>query len=279
MPACTRRAPRTHAAERDVWTLAAAVPRVHWNAAPSGIAWQAMNATVPWTAQVAAFERRIRWRAVSLVVFLAMMVGLAVTATVSLLPPRSLAGLPNDPAVRAAATMVRGLSVPTGGLRFGSELTGASDGRAATAADVQRAARAAALLAGCRARHDPRVLSALGALDLAQRRYVPAERHYREAIDRTGHLGEARLGLGVALALEAATTSDPLQARGLMLQAIAQLYAVRDDDSLAPVALWDRAVLQDAVGRHAGAVADARAYLLRESTGPWADAMRKIAGT
>ncbi|HET7225098.1 MAG TPA: hypothetical protein VFK69_05220, partial [Candidatus Eisenbacteria bacterium] len=87
----------------------------------------------------------LRWRVLSIVAFLALMLGLLATAVFALfVPARPLTGLPDDPDVAAARALVHGtLAIPLGPLRFACALTGpaavADLGHAATAADVARA--------------------------------------------------------------------------------------------------------------------------------------------
>jgi hypothetical protein len=178
------------------------------------------------TPTVREIERRIRWRAMAVVLFLALLLGLAVVALVPMLaPPPIVSGLPADPDVTAAAALVRGRIVPaTGELRSFSSLLGAGPAVRGATPDEVAIAEAVALLARARDRNpaEPRILAGLASLDLARGRVGEAERRYREAIDLAEAFGEARLGLGVTLALGAAGAEREPQARGLLLQAIAQ---------------------------------------------------------
>jgi tetratricopeptide (TPR) repeat protein len=228
---------------------------------------------------VAAFERRIRWRALPLLAFAGLMVLLAATAAVSVLsPPRRLAALPEDPDVAAAIGMARGrLDLPAAGLRFTSELTGPlTPGARTDAADHRLARDVEARLAVALRRHrgDARISTALGHTALARRDPRRAERRYRAALDRWGHAPEAHLGLGVALATRSRSEPDRLEARRLELQALAQFLAVRPADAEYAAALYDRALMQLEVGRIDDARASRDAYLARDPAGPWADALR-----
>ena len=128
---------------------------------------------------------------------------------------------------------------------------------------AENAQRAESMVSAAQHRHaaDPRVLAALGSLALVQSRHRTAEAAYRAALDRNGHYGEARLGLGVALARRAWLDSAPLKPRSLELAALAQFMAVPDNDPCRLEALYNRAVLLRRVGRNELALNAARAYL------------------
>ena len=116
---------------------------------------------------------------------------------------------------------------------------------------------------------------ALGHLDLARLRLLPAERRYRAVTERGLDAPEARLGLGVALTLEARVERDALRARGIRLEALAQFVAVARDDPAYAVALYDRALLLAELGRAAEAGAVAREYLALDPSEPWAGRLRR----
>ena len=221
-------------------------------------------------------DRRLRWRLVPLLIFLAMMIGLAAVAAVSLLTPRHpVTGIPGDPDARAAFARVRGQAPPgMGGLRFRSELTGEAAPRVSQPA-AAAAEEADALLARAEARHllDPRLAAARAHLDLARRRFEHAERGYRRALLLSPYYGEARLGLGLALALDAEREANPLEQRSLRLQAIAQFAAVPANDPVHAHALYDRAVLLAEVGRRAEAERHAREYLRGDGESAWAESL------
>jgi tetratricopeptide (TPR) repeat protein len=233
------------------------------------------------TAPVAALERRLRWRAMSLFVFFCLLAGLAVVAIVSTFtPPVLVMGLPDDPDVKAAARLTRGrIALDAGELRFTPSLLG-EGGRASRGEQDSRVARAEVLVERARQRwpHDPRVAAVAATLDLVRGRLELAERGYRRAIDRSPSYGEARMGLGVTLALSAREATDERRARGLELQAIAQFAAVPERDPHHEAALYDRALLLAKVGRREEAHRLARAYLTLDSTSRWASILSRATG-
>ena len=228
-------------------------------------------------------ERRIRWPVIAVVVFLAMLAALLALASFILYAPApAIVGLPDDPDAQAARALVAGLTPVGGGaLRFQSALVGADpDARPLTAADAGRLERAAGMIgrAGTRFPGDVRLAVAGAGLDLARRRYARAETGYRSALYFGAHVPDARLGLGVVLALEAEAESDVNRARALELQAIAQFAAVREGEEPWLAALYDRALLLDQVGRSAEARRWARVYLARDPGGPWAAKLETALG-
>src|SRR5258706_7967838 len=96
--------------------------------------------------RVEEIERRIRWPAPAALTFLGLLAVLLVVAVLPLVaPPRVSEGLPDDPDVRAAAALLRGMTpVPQSGLAFGSALFGAEDARSVARA-MSAAERVAAL--------------------------------------------------------------------------------------------------------------------------------------
>ena len=237
----------------------------------------------PIVAPIAEIERRLQWRALAIAGFIALMVMLAVVAAVSVLvPPRLVTGLPDDADVTAASASVHArLPMRAGALRFRSTLTGeAPPGAGFGVVETRLAERATLLLERARARHrgDPRIEVALAHLDLARQHHMLAERRYRAVTDRGVDSPEARLGLGVALALQANAERDLLRARMLRLEAIAQFAAVDPRDSTIEPALYDRALLLDQVGRRSEALRTMREYAARDSTGPWAGRLRQALG-
>jgi predicted Zn-dependent protease len=241
-----------------------------------------MSQTPP-AAPVAEIERRLHWRVLSIIGFLVLIVGLAVVAAVGVLVPAKMAtGLPDDIVVRAAQASLSGrVPMRAGNLRFRSALTGeAPTGARFGVQEDTLVLRATQLLEGTRSRQrgDPRLAVALAHLDLARQRYVRAERAYRAVTDRGIDAPEARLGLGLALALEARAERDPLRARALRLEAIAQWTAVDPRHECWLPALYDRALLLAEVGRRDEAARAAREYLTREPAGPWALTLREALG-
>lgn len=233
----------------------------------------------PLAEPAAEFERHFRWRWLAMVGFLGFMVALLVVAIASLVvPPRTLAGVPDDPDARAAwALAAPGIEAGLLDQRFDTALgVGARlDGRVVVA-DMRRAERAESLLLLALRRHpdDPRLHSAIGHLDLARQKPNHAASRYLAALDLAPHHDEARLGLGVTLARLAALEPDPFESRRLQLRAIAQLAAVREHARERLDADYDRALLLDAAGRGPEARRVAAAYLSRDPTGPWADRLR-----
>lgn len=234
-------------------------------------------------APIAELERRLHWRVFAIAGFIALMVMLAVIAAVSVLvPPRLVAGLPDDPDVTAAIGLVHArLPMRAGALRFRSTLAGEAPPGAVLGADeVRLAGRATLLIERARTRHrsDPRLEVALAHLDLALGRHLLAERRYRAVTDRGVDLPEAHLGLGVALALQADAERDPERIRALRLEAIAQFAAVDPRDPTIEPALYDRALLLDQVGRRPEALRVAREYAGRDSVSPWLGRLRQALG-
>jgi hypothetical protein len=235
----------------------------------------AMPQPAPIAAPVAEIERRLQWRVLAVGSFLALIAALATLAATSLLVPvRMLDGLPGDPDVALAHAEFRaGLPMRAGELRFRSALTGeAPAGTVFGAADAPRVERAIERIGRARARHrgDARLEVMLAHLDLALQRYVRAERRYRAVIDRGVDCPEARLGLGLTLALEAGVESEPLRARALRLEALAQWVAVNPRSPAYGPALYDRALLLAEVGRRVEAARVAGEYLALDGTGAWA---------
>ena len=234
-----------------------------------------MSRPDPIAAPVAEIERRLHWRVLAIGGFLAMMVTLAVIAVVSVLVPAKLvAGLPADADVAAASALLQGrLPMRAGALRFRTALAGeAAPGASFGPDQAQRVERATVLLERASERHrgDPRLGLALAHLDLARQRYSRAERRYRAVTERGVDAPEARLGLGVTLALQADLERDLLRARALRLEALAQFVAVDPRDSAFLPALYDRAVMLTRIGRREEAWRVAREYAIRDSVGPWA---------
>jgi tetratricopeptide (TPR) repeat protein len=233
-------------------------------------------------AAVAEIERRIRWRTMSIVVFLGILVVLAVVAAVPVLsPPRMLSGLPRDPDAIEASRRVRDhVRIDSDGLRFASALLGGEAGQRSGPIDAERIAAAQSLLDRARARRsdDPRLIAASACLDLALEKIRRAEAEYRQALSIEDRFGEAHLGLGLVLARRAMAERDATTARGLTLEAIAQLAAVPERDPYYTAALYDRVVLLDRVGRKEEARHHAHDYLRRDSTSSWAESLRLTAG-
>src|SRR5438132_481463 len=110
-------------------------------------------------------------------------------------------------------------------------------------------------------------------LGLARRRFEHAARGYRRALLLAPYYGEARLGLGMALALDAEREVNPLEQRSLRLQAIAQFAAVPEYDPVHAHALYDRTLLLAVVGRRAEAERKARDYMRLDGQSAWAESL------
>jgi tetratricopeptide (TPR) repeat protein len=231
---------------------------------------------------VAEIERRLQWRALPMVAFLAvLLLLLGVGFWPTLFPPPHIGGLPDDPDVFAAATQLRShVVLPTAELRFESALTGDVMPGMSVQPDLERRlvdagqslAKARPRLAG-----DVRMRVARGALDLVRQRYTNAERHYHYVLDRYPNYPEARLGLGVTLALAGELERNPLARRQRYLAAIAQFAAVGPRDAEYEEALFDRVLLLERVGRRPQAARFAGEYLARGAFAG-AERMRAIAG-
>jgi hypothetical protein len=219
-------------------------------------------------------------RAVPLTIFmLALATLLAISAISFFVPTVVVEGLPADPSARAARDLLAGRVMPQcSGLRFRSAFLGdLSPGPPVSRPDPALISGAQMLLERARIAHplEPRVVAALGHLELVRRRLPRAEALYRHAIELRAHCTEARLGLGVALALEADTTSDPFARRALQLEALAQFTAVGARSENALAALYDRVRMLENVGRDADAKRRGAEYLARDSTSVWAMRLRE----
>ena len=215
-----------------------------------------------------------RARPLPALTFLMSLLILAAIALVALrTPAKILTGLPEGPEVVGVRTLVHDrLRVESGELRFAPALLGDTGD-----ADVALATEAERSLAPLRLRRprDPRLLAARASLSLAARRPPQAERLYRQALDLAPTYGEARLGLGTTLALRAATEDDDDRARGLRLRAISQFAAVPKADPGYAVALYDRVLLLERVGRADEARLWANEYFARDPASAWAVALRR----
>jgi tetratricopeptide (TPR) repeat protein len=207
---------------------------------------------------------------------------LVVGVAASLAPARTASGLPDDVEVHEARDLLHErVAVATGGLRFRSELTG--DLAYAARTDVGQQAR----LEEARVRlrrslgaspFEARTITALGHVELALRRDEVAESLYRRALDLLPQYGEARLGLGIALASRARRTASAHESRRLVLQATAQFASVRPEEPVYECALYDHALMLVLAGRQKEAIRVAGAYLARDATSPWANDLRAILG-
>lgn len=233
---------------------------------------------IPLPPPVAEIEKRLRWRVLPTVVFIAALVALLAMAVVSLVMPKQHPrGLPDDPAAAAAAAEVSGrVSVATNDMRWRSALLGGEPANdSPDGAMLARVRAAREHLAGVKRPDDARVLAALAALDLAEHDYPHAIGRYRRACELAPHFGEGRLGAGVALALEADRTAEPFEARSLRLQAVAQFAMVDSLDEEYAHALGNRARVLRELGREREARFWAARAAAFEPAGPGAAALRR----
>jgi hypothetical protein len=229
----------------------------------------------------AEFEKRMRWGAWPTVLFIANLVALTAAAIVSLtMRPRHPMGLPEDAAAReSAARLIGRVPVASAGLRFrASVLGGEVPDRQPGPAERRLADSVRVTFERLRRLQpfEPRVHAALAALDLVQHRDAEAAAGYRWACELAPHYGEARLGLGVALARLAEREPGLMQQRALRLAAVAQFAAVDSVDAEYPLALANRALLLSGTGPRLEAVRFATAALAREPDGPHAASLRAV---
>src|SRR5438477_6154867 len=173
---------------------------------------------------LADLERRLQWRMAPMVGFIAIVIGLAAVAVISeLVPPAQVSGLPSDPDLAIAQSLAAGrVLAPSGPLRWRCELLGEGGVSGAfTPLELGRAALAARYVSRSRARHrwDVRVVAAAAELEVVAGAWRSAEHEFRAVLDRAPGFGEARLGLGVALALRADRAPAPFSPRALRLAA------------------------------------------------------------
>lgn len=223
----------------------------------------------------------LSWRPGPTLAFLAMLAGLLVVGLVVRgWKSERPAGLPDDPAVAdARAMLVDGLTIPSRELALVTAIAGAAREGAGDSLPLDRLAAARGRLREAAARHpgDARLVAAIAHLDLAAGRLELAERAYRSVLRGAPAYGEARLALGVALALQAAQGLEPIRARARRLAAIGQFANIARDDPAWGAAVANRVALLRAVGRghEAGRVAsDAIRDGLAE---PWAARVRAAA--
>ena len=212
---------------------------------------------------------RSDWSTRAIVSFALVLLVLTTIGLVALLhrpPPPS--GLPSDPAAAAArAVLGDRLEVDAGDLRFATSFDDPAAELPTPEPDSARMARIGAAMRWLeegQARHrlDPRFPCLLGHLELAADRLERAERRYRAALLLSPRYGEARLGLGVALARRSQAHGDERTSRALALASIAQFAAVEEDDPFHLMAAFDRVWMLASVGR----MAEARALTGRYAT-------------
>lgn len=199
--------------------------------------------------------------------------------------PEVVTGMPEDPGVTAAlAVMAGSVLVWSGDLRLESSWTTDEHGprpglplglRPGDSGRITEAERWL-LEAQQRRPRDARVDGLLGYLEVVRHRYERGEERYRAAVEKSPGYGEARLGLGVTLALRARTEGDTRRARGLVLEAIAQLAAVTEQDPFFLPALYDRILLLQQVGRGEEARRLANRYIELEPAGAWSGSLQRM---
>jgi tetratricopeptide (TPR) repeat protein len=113
-------------------------------------------------------------------------------------------------------------------------------------------------------------------LELAGQRLDDAMLHYHQALERSPHYGEARLGLGIALMTLSLRDADPDLVRKRALEALGQFANVDRGDPVYLAAFYDRVLLLTRVGR----TREAARLLSREpaipATGRWAERFRRL---
>ena len=222
----------------------------------------------------------LSWPAASTVAFGAMLVGLLTLGVAGLVDSvRHPAGLPDDPDVSAARELLPdGLPLPVPALELPNALTGHSvpPGDAVPPFAPLAAARAHLLAAAVRHPRDVRIDAAVGHVSLAALRIDDAVASYGAALGRERHYGEARLGLGVALATRAWLAPSADERRALTLEAIGQMANVEPADPVYGAALFDRAHLLSEVGRRSEARRLLAAELADRPRSPWARRYRML---
>jgi len=226
--------------------------------------------------------RALRWPATSTIAFGAMLSGLLALGIAGIVEPvRHPAGLPDDPDVRAARELLTaGLPLQVPVLLLPNALSGGSVTAADTGTPFGPLAAARAHLSAAAGRHprDARLDAALGHVSLAALRIDDALAAYRAALGRERHYGEARLGLGVALATRAWLAPTAEERRLLTLEALGQIANVERGDPVYEAALFDRAHLLGQVGRGAEGRKLLEAELAVRPSGPWVRRYRVLLG-
>jgi hypothetical protein len=228
----------------------------------------------------------LRWSIGPTLAFAAMLVALlAMALWARWVPPARPSGMPADPEVTAARDALGGeLPLPVRGLVLVSGFAGESPRVDPDSVPLGRLTAAHGLLAVAARRHpgEPRLATALTHLELAAGRFERAEMDYRVVLDRVPHYGEARLGLGIALALRAGW--DPRRMpgstdRGPALEALAQFANVDRDDPAHWAALFDAALVATTVGRSGAAEAAIDEALAGGVPAEWAARYRALRAT
>jgi len=230
----------------------------------------------------ALLSHALRWPAASTITFGAMLAGLLALGVAGIVAPvRHPEGLPDDPDVRAARELLPSglpLTVPVLVLPNALAERSVATTDIAPAFGPLAAARAHLLAAAARHPRDARLDAALGHVSLAALRIDDALAEYHAALGRERHYGEARLGLGIALATRAWFASSNEERRVLQLEALGQIANVEPSDPVYGAALFDRAHLLGQVGRRAEGRKLLEAELVARPAGPWARRYRVLLG-
>jgi tetratricopeptide (TPR) repeat protein len=219
------------------------------------------------------------WRSATLL-FVTLLLGLLTFGLWGWLAPVDRPhGLPADRDVAAAQDLLTGglpLALPD--LILATTLAGESRWIPPDSLPVARLAAAHERLLRAAGRHadDPRITVSIAHLELAGLRTDRAIQHYREALDRSPHYGEARLGLGIALTAGSLVDSDPERGRVRALEALGQFANVDAADPAHAAALYNRALLLSRVGRTAEAIQLLQHELAVRPSGPWAARYQRL---
>lgn len=227
----------------------------------------------------------LAWRPGPTLLFVAMLLTLlAIGIAAKHSKPARPSGLPDDPGVADARSMLAGgLPIPTPDYFLVTTLAGASPAVSPDSVPIGRLVAARGRLRDAELRHpgDPRLTVAIAHVDLAAGRFAAAERAYRAALRSASGYDEARLGLAVALALRSEQEAEPIRVRARRLAALGQLANIGHadapgDDPMLGAAVVNRLLLLHAVGRRDEAARVAAKALASGLAEPWADRVRAI---
>jgi hypothetical protein len=226
-------------------------------------------------------DASLAWSRSATVLFAGLLIGLLAVGLWSWLAPVAHPhGLPDDPDVaRAREMMVDGLPrVVLPEFVLVTSLAGETRWMPPDSVPVGRLAACRERIVRASDRHpgDVRLDATVAHLELAGQRLDDAMLHYRQALERSPHYGEARLGLGIAMVTLSLRDADPDLARKRALEALGQFANVDRVDPVYLAALYDRVLLLTYVGR----TREAARLLDREpaipNTGLWAARFRRL---